>query len=120
MAYAAGAVCYRPGDAGEAVGMSEKMNSQERLVVEVKTLSGNHAFGLSNRELAKLVGTGEVNVCRDLAVLEKYGWIEREHLSGRVRLAPAFGKLAHEMMKGFQTARLRLTEDEARFASAMQ
>jgi DNA-binding IclR family transcriptional regulator len=102
------------------MGMSEKINNQERLVVEVKILSGNHAFGLSNRELAKLTGTSEANVCRDLAVLEKHGWMERSQPDGRVRLSPAFGKLANEMMKGFQKAKLRLTEEEARYASEMQ
>lgn len=98
----------------------EKINSQERIVVEVKIMSGNHAFGLTNKELARLAGTSETNVCRDLAVMKKHGWVELSSVDGRVRLSPAFGKLANEMMKGFKTAKLHLADDEARYASEMQ
>ena len=52
----------------------EKMNSQERIVVEIIKLAENHADGLSNKELARLVETSESNVCRDLAIMEKHGW----------------------------------------------
>jgi DNA-binding IclR family transcriptional regulator len=98
----------------------EKVNSQERIVVEIEIMSGNQAFGLTNKELAKLVGTSEVNVCRDLAIFEKHHWVERSQLDGRIRLSPAFGKIANEMMKGFKTAKLKLSETEARYASEMQ
>jgi DNA-binding IclR family transcriptional regulator len=98
----------------------EKISSQERIVVEIEIMSGNQAFGLTNRELAKLAGTSESNACRDLAIFKKHGWVEYSQLDGRIRLSPAFGKISNDMTKGFKTAKLKLSETEARYASEMQ
>jgi hypothetical protein len=65
------------------------------------------------------VGTSEVNISRDLAIFQKYQWIERG-IAGKWRLSPAFGKLAGEIMKSYPEAKLLLGRDEERFASAMQ
>jgi DNA-binding IclR family transcriptional regulator len=100
--------------------MSEKVNSQGRILREVEILCANCAFGLTNKELAGVVGTSEANVCRDLSLLENRGWIIRSEKDGRIRLSPKFGNFANEMMKGFKTAKLQLAEDEARYASEMQ
>jgi DNA-binding IclR family transcriptional regulator len=98
----------------------EKLHSQERTLVEVEKLAEYSVEGLTNKQLAFEIKTSETIVCRDLALLEKRGWIERSQSTGKWRLSPKFGSLAGTIMKCFQTAKLRLSEDEARFASAMQ
>lgn len=97
----------------------EKLNSQSRICEIICLLRKNHFLGLNNRELAQLVGTSEVNICRDMAILNQYQWIERG-LSGKWRLSPEFGKIAGEIMKSYKEAKLLLSKDEERFATAMQ
>ena len=97
-----------------------KLNSQERILVEVEKLAEFSVDGLNNKQLAFEMKTSEAVICRDLGILEKRGWIERSKGTGRWRLTPAFGNIAGTIMKCFQTAKLKLTEDEARYASAMQ
>ena len=96
-----------------------KLNSQERIFEIVRLLSENHSTGLANKELAKLVGTSEANICRDLQVFRKYQWAQRND-GDRWRLSPEFGGIANQLIKSYQTAKLKLSEDEARYASAMQ
>ena len=50
---------------------TEKITSQERLCAEIQALAANHYEGMTNKELAALVGTSESNICRDMAVFEK-------------------------------------------------
>ena len=73
---------------------------------------------MSNKSIAFELKTTEANICRDLKILESREWIEKTN--GKWRLSPKFGNFSGTMIKCFQTARLRLTEDEARYASAMQ
>ena len=97
----------------------EKINSQGRICEIIRHLHKNHFLGLSNKELTRLVGTSEANICRDLAIFQKYRWIEKG-LAGKWRLSPEFGKIAGEIMKSYKEAKLLLGKDEERFASAMQ
>ena len=97
----------------------ERFNSQERVIQITLQLHKNHTTGLNNKELAKLVGTSEANICRDMKVFMKYKWVLRSE-DERWRLSPDFGGIAGQIMKSFQTAKLKLSEDEARYASAMQ
>jgi predicted DNA-binding transcriptional regulator YafY len=97
----------------------EKLNSQERIFAIVTHLERNHVSGLTNKELAGLVGTSEANICRDLALFDRYGWTVRNN-TGRRRLSPAFGGIAGRVMRSYQEAKLRLTEEEAQYASEMQ
>jgi DeoR/GlpR family transcriptional regulator of sugar metabolism len=97
----------------------EKLNSQERIIHIIQQLHKNHFLGLTNKELAQLLGVSEANICRDIALIQKYQWIEKG-LSGKWRLSPEFGKIAGEIMKSYKEARLLLGKDEERFASAMQ
>lgn len=99
--------------------MSEKFTSQERLCEVIFQLYKNHVLGLANKELAKLVRTSEVNICRDLGVLKNRNWIER-NISGKWRLTPEFGKIAGEIVKSYKEARLLLGKDEERYVSEMQ
>ena len=57
--------------------MREKITSQGLILAEIQTLAANHYEGMSNKELAVLVGTSESNICRDMAVFEKYKFISR-------------------------------------------
>jgi DNA-binding IclR family transcriptional regulator len=97
----------------------DKLNSQERIIEIVERLSHDHVAGLTNKEIAKLVGSTEANVCRDMALLERRKWVTRG-VGGRWRLSPTFGGIAGQIMKSYQTAKLRLTEEEQKYASAMQ
>jgi predicted DNA-binding transcriptional regulator YafY len=97
----------------------EKLSSQERMIVIVSHLERNHVTGLTNKELAGMVGTSEANICRDMALFDRHGWTVRDK-SGRRRLSPAFGGIAGRVMRSYQEAKLRLTEEEALYASAMQ
>ena len=97
----------------------EKLNSQQRIIEIVKLLGKNHLSGMTNKQVAEAVQTSEVNACRDIGILEKSGWIVRG-TGGVWRMSPEFGGFANEIMKSYQTARLRLSEEEAKYASAMQ
>jgi DNA-binding IclR family transcriptional regulator len=97
-----------------------KANSQERLLIIVEMLVENQVLGMSNKNIAAQLGASEVNICRDLKILEDFGWIEKVSKDGRWRMSIKFAGFAGQMMKGFQTAKLRLSEDEARYAAAMQ
>ena len=104
----------------EKLGERQRLSSQERLCAIVEKLVERSVEGMSNKRLAYELKTLEANICRDLKVLESYGWIERAKASGKWRMSPRFGGMAGTIIKGFQVAKLRLTEDEARYASEMQ
>ena len=97
----------------------EKMNSQERIFAITEILSENHTDGLPNKELARAVGTTETNICRDMALFEKFGWAER-NAHGKWRLSPKFGGISGHIKQSFQTARLLLSQEEARYEAAWQ
>jgi len=97
----------------------EKLNSQERMLVIVEKLCENHISGLTNKELATITKTSEASICRDMTLFEKRDWVMRG-TGSRWRLSPTFGGFAGRIMRSYQEARLRLTEEEAKFASAMQ
>ena len=97
----------------------QSLSSQERIFEIIRQLHTNHTTGLTNKELAKLVGTSEANICRDMQIFRKYQWVQRGE-SDRWRLSPEFGGIAGQIMKSFQAAKLKLSEEEARYASAMQ
>jgi DNA-binding IclR family transcriptional regulator len=96
----------------------EKINSQGRILLIVEMLVEKSVEGMSNKALAFELKTLEANICRDLKILEGRGWIEKA--GGKWRLSPKFGGFAGQIIKSFQVAKLRLTEDEARYASEMQ
>jgi predicted DNA-binding transcriptional regulator YafY len=97
----------------------EKLNSRERIFAIVSHLEQNHAAGLTNKELSVMTGTSEANICRDMALFDRHGWTVRGK-TGRRRLSPAFGGIAGRIMRSYQEAKLRLTEEEAKYASEMQ
>jgi DeoR/GlpR family transcriptional regulator of sugar metabolism len=97
----------------------EKFNSQERIFEIVRRLYENHVSGLTNKELAVLVRTSEANICRDMALFDHHEWVIRG-VGGRWRLSATFGGIAGYIMRSYQEAKLRLTEEEAKYASAMQ
>ena len=99
--------------------MSGKLSSQERVFEITRLLYENHIGGLTNKELATLVGTSEVNICRDIAVFEKYGWVSRgEH--NRLRLSMEFGSISGKIIKAYQNAKLALATEEAEYLAAIQ
>jgi DNA-binding IclR family transcriptional regulator len=90
------------------------------MLVIVERLVEHSVEGMSNKAVAFELKTTEANICRDLKILEVHGWIEKSKANGKWRLSPRFGSFAGTISKCFQIAKLRLTEDEARYASAMQ
>lgn len=98
---------------------SSKLNSQERLLFIIEKLVEKSVEGMSNKILAFELKTIEASICRDLKILEGRGWIEKT-ANGKWRMSPKFGSFAGTIIKCFQTAKLRLTEDEARYVSEMQ
>ncbi|GHU44537.1 hypothetical protein FACS1894190_16010 [Spirochaetia bacterium] len=98
----------------------EKINSQERILLIVEKLAASKTHGMTNKTLAAELRTLEANICRDLKILKSRGWIERSDDDGRWRMSPKFGNFAGIMMQGFREAKLKLTEEEARYATAMQ
>ena len=97
----------------------EKLNSQGRIFEIIRLLCDNHVSGLANKELAVRLKTSEANICRDMALFEKNGWVIRGS-AARWRLSPTFGGIAGRIMRSYQEAKLRLTEEEARYAAEMQ
>jgi DNA-binding IclR family transcriptional regulator len=97
-----------------------KLNSQERILLIVEMLVEKSVDGMSNKSIAFELKTIEANICRDLKILETHGWIEKSKANGKWRMSPKFGGFAGSIIKCFQTAKLRLTEDEVRYASQMQ
>jgi DNA-binding IclR family transcriptional regulator len=104
----------------EELGERQRLSSQERILVIVEKLVEKSVEGLSNKALAFELKTTEANICRDLKILEAHGWIEKSKNNGKWRMSPKFGGFAGAIIKCFQGARLRLMEDEARYASEMQ
>jgi hypothetical protein len=100
------------------LGERRRLSSQERIMVIVESLVEKTTEGMTNKSLAFEMKTLEANICRDLKILEGYGWVEK--INGKWRMSAKFGGFAGTMIKCFQTARLRLTEEEARYASEMQ
>jgi DNA-binding IclR family transcriptional regulator len=98
----------------------DKLNSRERILAIVEKLVEKTTEGMTNKSLAFELKTLEANICRDLKILESRGWIEKSKAAGKWRMSPKFGNFAGTMIKCFQTAKLRLTEEEARYASEMQ
>ncbi|MBR4373987.1 MAG: hypothetical protein IKO57_06675 [Treponema sp.] len=97
----------------------EKMNSQARIFAITEILYENHLEGIANKELAKSVGTTQSNICRDMALFEQFGWAER-NAHGKWRLSPKFGGIAGQIMKSYKVARLELSKEEEKYATAMQ
>lgn len=52
-----------------------KLNAQERVFEIVNIMVEHHADGISNKELAGILKTTEATICRDIDVMERYGWI---------------------------------------------
>lgn len=97
----------------------EKLNSQGRIFEIVRQLCDNHVSGLTNKELSVRIKTSEANICRDMAFFKNNDWVVQGN-GARWRLSPAFGGIAGRIMRSYQEARLRLSEEEARYASEMQ
>lgn len=49
----------------------------ERCLAVVELLFSHVLDGMSNKALARQLGESEVNICRDLAALEKAGWVQK-------------------------------------------
>ena len=98
---------------------TQKVNSQGRIFEIIRLLCDNHVSGLTNKEIAARLGTSEAGICRDMALFKAYDWVVQGN-GARWRLSPVFGGFSGRIMRSFQEAKLRLTEEEARYAAEMQ
>jgi DeoR/GlpR family transcriptional regulator of sugar metabolism len=92
----------------------KKYNSQDRIFVIIQTLSENQAIGLNNKAIARLLGTTEATICRDMAKINEHGWIQR----GRGecwRLSPAFGNLSDKAKESFLIAKQEIEKMQAQW-----
>ena len=49
----------------------------ERCLAVVELLFSHVLDGMNNKSIARQLGESEVNICRDLGVLEKAGWVQK-------------------------------------------
>lgn len=92
------------------------VNSQERLLVIVELLAKKGLEGMSNKELVVELSASAPQVCRDVAILKKRGWVQQLQ-TGAYRLAPFFGNFANQLAQHFRQARLDLAAEEESYFS---
>jgi DNA-binding IclR family transcriptional regulator len=97
----------------------KKLNSQDRIFVIIQTLSENQAIGLSNRELAKKLGTTEATICRDMMKFKAYEWVQRG-AHDNWRLSPAFGSLSDKMKESFLKAKQEIEKMQAQWEKDLE
>ena len=99
-------------------GFDMKLNAQERVFEIVNIMVEHHADGISNKELAGILKTTEATICRDIDVMERYGWITRGGKGWR--LSCEFGSISGKIIKSYQKARLALAKEEAEYIASIR
>ena len=94
-------------------------NKGTRILKIFKALQGNAIHGLSNKEIAEIVGTSAVNVVRDLDDLIAEGLVERTH-DGRFRYGIQVIKISRAHENEFKKMRTHLDEVEQRIGRGSQ
>ena len=94
-------------------------NKGTRILKVFKALQGNAIHGLSNKEIAEIVGTSAVNVVRDLDDLIAEGLVERTH-DGRFRYGIQVIKISRAHENEFKKMRTHLDEVEQRIGRGSQ
>jgi len=92
------------------------VNSQERLLIIVELLAKTGLGGMSNKDLVVELKASAPQVCRDLAILKKRGWVQQLP-TGACRLAPFFGNFANQLAQHFRQAKLDLAAEEDSYFS---
>ena len=88
-------------------------NKGLRVLKVFKALQGNTLYGLSNKEIADIVGTTPVNVVRDIEDLISEGFVERTY-DGRFRYGIQVLKISRSHENEFKKMRAHLDEVEQR------
>ena len=91
----------------------------DKLLKVFKTLQGHTLYGLSNKDIADIVGTTPVNVVRDLDDLIAEGLVERTH-DGRFRYGIQVIKISRAHENEFKKMRTHLDEVEQRIGRGSQ
>jgi DNA-binding IclR family transcriptional regulator len=99
--------------------MREKQSSQERTLALVEWLSAKKLAGATNKEIAIGMKVSPVIACRDMAVLQEFGWVERKP-DGVWRMSPKFGRFAAVIAQAFKDQLLELKAEEDRFLGTME
>ena len=88
-------------------------NKGTRILKIFKALHGHTIHGLSNKEIAEIVGTNAVNVVRDIEDLISEGFVERMD-NGRFRLGIQVLKISKAHENEVKKVRARIDEMEQR------
>lgn len=88
-------------------------NKGTRILKIFKALHGHTIHGLSNKEIAEIVGTNAVNVVRDIEDLISEGFVERTY-DGRFRYGIQVLKISRSHENEFKKMRAHLDEVEQR------
>ena len=88
-------------------------NKGTRVLKIFKALDGHTIHGLSNKEIAEIVGTTAVNVVRDLEDLISEGFVERMD-NGRFRFGIQVLKISKAHENEVKKVRARIDEMEQR------
>ena len=92
-----------------------KSNSQELICEIIEILCKSFPRALKTKELAAMLKTLEVNVSRDIAILEKFDFVSKNE--NGIRLSKKFARMSEEMKKGYDTAIAKLEQDKKEFFS---
>lgn len=95
--------------------MAERIHSAERVFRVLDVLWDFAAGGLSPSEVARAAQVTPPVATRALRTLERVGYAERLHETGRWRPHPRLGRKITRAQTSFDTAAARHREDRARF-----
>lgn len=93
--------------------MQDNLSSQERLCYAIELLSKAFPRALKTKELANMMQTKEVNISRDIAVLEKFDYISRNE--NGIRLSKKFANMSEEMKRGYDNAIAKLQAEKREY-----
>lgn len=94
-----------------------KYNSQQRVVLMLKTLAGHELDGMTNSDLVKAMGVNASIISRDLALMREIAFVEPvPEMQGRWRLGPAFVQIALAHANHVRQMEQRLGEVEQRYS----
>lgn len=89
-------------------------SAQLRLMDVIRALAGKEVFGLRLADIAKLVGSPEPMVLRDLQAMASKGWATQDPAK-RWRLGPEPVQIAVQFSYGLRQAQAKLSEVEQRY-----
>ena len=88
--------------------------SADKIFTVLDVLFRNFVTGYTPSELAKATGLTPTNITRAVLTLEKAGYAERIHDTGRIRVSVAVARKAIQVAQNVETAENRISELKTR------